>query len=72
MNLFTRQKQTHRHRKQTMVTKGERGVGRDKLGVWDQQIQTTIHNGKELKKNIHTYICITESLCCTSEANTTL
>ena len=25
-----------------MVTKGGRGWGRDKLGVWDQQIQTTI------------------------------
>ena len=24
MNLFTKQKQTQRHRKQTMVTKGER------------------------------------------------
>ena len=32
MNLFT--KQTHRHRKQTYVTKGE-GMGWDKLGVWD-------------------------------------
>ena len=31
--LFTKQKQTHRHRKQTIVTKGERGA--DKLGVWD-------------------------------------
>ena len=25
-----------------MATKGERG-GRDKLGVWDQQVQTTIY-----------------------------
>ena len=25
MNLFTKQKQTHRHRKQIMVTEGERG-----------------------------------------------
>ena len=24
-----------------MVTKGERGERRDKLGVWDEQIQTT-------------------------------
>ena len=39
MNLFTKQKQTHRHIKQTMVTKGE---WEDKLGVWDEQIQTTI------------------------------
>ena len=32
MNLFT--KQTHRHRKQTYVIKGE-GMGWDKFGVWD-------------------------------------
>ena len=35
INSFTKQKQTHRHRKQTMVTKRERGWERDKLGVWD-------------------------------------
>ena len=23
-----------------MVTKGQRGEGRDKLGLWDQQMQT--------------------------------
>ena len=28
------------------------------------------HNRKEYKKNVH--ICITESLCCTAEINTTL
>ena len=44
MNLFTKQKQTHRCKKKTpMVTKGERGGGRDKLGVWDQQIQIIIY-----------------------------
>ena len=42
MNLFTKQKQTHRHRKQTYGY--QRGkVGRDKLGVWDQQVQNTIY-----------------------------
>ena len=34
------------------------------------------HHGKEYKKNvyiyIHTYVWITESLCCTAETNTTL
>ena len=42
MNLYTKQKQTHRHRKQTY---GYQRVkwGRDKLGVWDQQIQITIY-----------------------------
>ena len=35
MNLFTKQKQTHRHRKQTYgYQKGKVG-GRHKLGVWD-------------------------------------
>ena len=35
INLFIEQKQTHRHRKQTMVTKGERQGGEDILRVWD-------------------------------------
>ena len=38
MNLLTKQKQTPRHRKQT---KGARGG--DKLGVWDEQIHTTVY-----------------------------
>ena len=41
MNLFTRQKKTHM--KQTYGYKREKGWLRDKLGVWDQQIQTTIY-----------------------------
>ena len=42
MNLFIKQKQTHSHRKQ--VYGYQRGKeGRDKLGVWDQQIHTTIY-----------------------------
>ena len=35
MNLFTEQKQTHRLRKQTYGYQSEKGVGRDKLEVWD-------------------------------------
>ena len=35
MNLFTKQKQTHNKENKLMVTKGEKGWGRDKLGVWD-------------------------------------
>ena len=34
MNLFTKQKQTHRHRKQTYDYQREK-EGREKLGVWD-------------------------------------
>ena len=42
MNLWTKQKQTHRQRKQTYYgdQRGERGR-RAKLGVWNQQILTT-------------------------------
>ena len=36
MNLFTQQKETHRHRKQTYGDhRGKQGRGRDKLGCWD-------------------------------------
>ena len=38
MNLPT--KQTHGHRKQTYGYQRGEDVGRDKLGVWDQQINT--------------------------------
>ena len=43
MNLSMKQKQTHRHRKQTNGYQRGKVEGRDKLGVWDQQIQTTIY-----------------------------
>ena len=43
MNLFTKQKQTHRHRKQTYGYQRGKVGERDKLEVWDQQIQTTIY-----------------------------
>ena len=35
MNLFTKQKQTHRLRKQTYSYQRGNMAGRDKLGVWD-------------------------------------
>ena len=45
MNLFTKQKETHRHRSCKRLTysylRGKRR--RDNLGVWDEQIHTTIH-----------------------------
>ena len=41
MNLFYKTKTNSQTGDKFMVTKGERGWGRDKLGVWDQQIQTT-------------------------------
>ena len=43
MNLFTKRKQTHRHRKQTYGYQRGRLAGRDKLGDWDWHIHTTIY-----------------------------
>ena len=40
MNLFTKQKQTHRLRKQTYGYQKGKGMGERQTGVWDQQIQT--------------------------------
>ena len=39
--LSMKQKQTHRE--QTCDCQGESVVGRDRLGVWDQQTQTIIY-----------------------------
>ena len=35
MSLYTKQKETHRHKKQTYGYQRGKGEGRDKLGVWD-------------------------------------
>ena len=35
MNLFTKQKKTHRLREQTYGYRGRGRVGGDRLGVWD-------------------------------------
>ena len=43
MNLFTKQEQTHRHRKQTQLPKEKTGTGGINKRVWDQQTQTTIY-----------------------------
>ena len=40
MNLFTKQKQTLRRRKEAYGYQKEKETGRDKLGVWDWQVQT--------------------------------
>ena len=41
MNLFTEQKQNHRHRKQTYGYQEEREW--DKFEIWDSQTHTIIH-----------------------------
>ena len=43
MNLSMKQKQTHRRREQACGCQGGGGWGRDRLGVWDQQMQTIIY-----------------------------
>ena len=47
MNLFTEQKQTHRHRKQIYGYQRINRKGRDRLEAWDQQIHTTIYKVDE-------------------------
>ena len=42
MHLFTKQKHKDIESK-LMVTKGEKGKGRDKLRAWDQQTHTSIY-----------------------------
>ena len=39
MNISMKQTQTHRNKEQT----GGKGWGKDGLGVWDQQMQTSTH-----------------------------
>ena len=42
MNLYTKQKQTHRHKKQAYsYQRGKKE--KDKLGVWDENIHTSIY-----------------------------
>ena len=43
MKLFTKQKQTYRHRKQTYGYLSEKVGERDKLGAWDKHIHTAIY-----------------------------
>ena len=43
MNLYTKQKWIHRHRKQIYGYQREKRVGRDKLALWDQKIYFTIY-----------------------------
>ena len=48
MNLFTKQKQTHRHRTHTYGYQKGNVRGRDKLGIWEQHIHPTIYKiGKQ-------------------------
>ena len=43
MNISMKQKQTHRHREQTCGCQGGEEWERERLGVWDQQLQTIIY-----------------------------
>ena len=95
MNLFTKQKQTHRLREQTYGYQEGRAASRDRLGALDWHVHTAIFridkqqgptmqhrdhcsvlcddlNGKQIWQRIDAFICISGSLCCTSETNTPL
>ena len=53
MNLFTKQKQTHRLQKQTYGNqRGNVGWGRDKSGVWDEHIHTTLYKIENQHKDL--------------------
>ena len=41
-NVFKKQKQTHRGRKLIYGYQSRKGEWRNKLGIWDQQIKTTM------------------------------
>ena len=44
MNLFTKQKQTQKTKTKKQISANQRVKGgRDKLGVWDQQMKSTIY-----------------------------
>ena len=43
MNLFTKQKQTYRYRKQTYGYQRGNVEGKDKSGAWDEHTHTTIN-----------------------------
>ena len=43
MNLSMKRKLTHRHREQTCAYQGGGGWGRDAVGGWGQQMQTTTY-----------------------------
>ena len=88
MNLFTKQKETHRL--------GNRlPGGRDRQGVWDSDVHTAIFkmdnqqgpivqhmelcsmlcaslDGRGVWGRMDTYTCMAGSLCCSSETTTTL
>ena len=43
MNLFPKHKVTHGHRKQIYGYQRGKAGGKDKLGIWDEHIHTTIY-----------------------------
>ena len=72
MNLFTKQKQTHRHRKQTYgYQKGKVGYyikcinNKDLLYSTGNYIQYPMinHNGKYEKEYIYLYVCVGVCVC---------
>ena len=68
MNLFTKQIQTHRLRKQTYGSHKRKKVERDKLGVQDENIHTTVYKidsqqGPTVQhRELNSIFCITNNL----------
>ena len=56
MSLFTKQKHTHRHRKQTVITKGERRREGGMSGIQLTDTQYYIKINKDLLYSIRNYI----------------
>ena len=61
MNLFIKQKQIHRLRKQTYGYQRGNVMGRDKLVVWDEHIHTTIYKTDNQQRcTVQQYFGITQ------------
>ena len=51
MDLFIKQKQTHRHKKQVYGYQRQKGE-KDKLGIWDQEIYTLLYMKRITNKDL--------------------
>ena len=72
MNLSMKQKQIHRHREQTCGCQGGGEVGEGRSEEHTSELQSPMYLVCRLLLEKKKYIYITESLCHTSEIDTTL
>ena len=52
MNLYTKQKQTHRYQKQTYGDQRGNVRGRDKSGAWDEHTHYLLYIGQMTNKDL--------------------